>query len=178
MNPKFIFTGSEFNKIHKGKSFIKLLNSRENHGGFQFVEGENIDEKYLGKSCYNLGFLFFESGSLEHIHTAYQYVREATIPADATVFCKGSIMRSDKLVLSKRVMLNRYLNLNKYKLLKKNGLLLKLFYNQTEEMCNIAIKQNPMSLEYIKDQNLDLCMEALIKNVASLRFVDEEYLRV
>ena len=144
---KYIFTGSEFNELHKGTVFVKLLNYKENHGGYQFTKGLNVDKKYLGRSSDRLGFLFHDSANLDSIHTNYKFVRQVTIPPNATVYYDGKVMRSDILILSDRQTFIKYININRFMLLKNNGLLLQFFDNQTEDMCKVAIKQNPLALQ-------------------------------
>lgn len=38
-----VLTGEEFNKKYQGKSFVKLTNEEENHNGYQFRTGLNVE---------------------------------------------------------------------------------------------------------------------------------------
>lgn len=54
--------------------------------------------------------------------------------------------------------------------IKQNGLVIK-YIKQTLEMCLIAVKQNGMALEFIKDQTDQLCKAAVYQNSHALKFV-------
>ena len=38
-----LLTGKEFNKKYAGVQFVKLTNKKENHNGYQFKDGLNVD---------------------------------------------------------------------------------------------------------------------------------------
>jgi hypothetical protein len=59
-----VLPGKEFNKLNKGKQLIKLTNIEENHNGFQFNTGLNIDTVPFNPSgdCKPGGIYFCEGG--------------------------------------------------------------------------------------------------------------------
>lgn len=55
-----------------------------------------------------------------------------------------------------------------------NGLLLKDFQEQTEEMCITAVKQNGMALQFVNYQTDEICLKAVRQNGMALKYVKRQ----
>jgi hypothetical protein len=88
------------------KKYFKIFNEEDNHHGFQYVDGLNIDSIPFNdnpnKSCVEGGLYFTDA---EHICEFLQYgnyIREVTLPDDAKVVKDGNKWRADTLFLNER----------------------------------------------------------------------------
>jgi hypothetical protein len=93
--------------------YFKIFNETDNHNGFQYVDGLNIDDNPYNddpnKSCVKGGFYFSDAEHIcEFLHFG-DYVREVTIPADAKMVKDpdGNKWRADKLFLHERKDLSK-----------------------------------------------------------------------
>src|SRR5579872_48753 len=102
-------TGDIFNKLFQDMCFVKLTNEEENHNGFQFEDGLNIDTKEFTPygSC-NVGGLYFIQKKYEYKWLNYgnagpmKYVRRVIVPYDARVYIDNGKFKADKLFLCPR----------------------------------------------------------------------------
>lgn len=102
-------TGSEFNKIYAGSTFVKLTNSVEKHFNFQYNDGLNIDTIEFNPShvC-SAGGLYFMDINDAHTWLEYQgigsmkYIRKVLVPDDARVYIEYGKFKADKIILEKR----------------------------------------------------------------------------
>ena len=87
-----VYSGKEFNDITKGKRFVKLTVEGENHNGFQFKTGLNIDDKLFNPngSCQPGGLYFcdfeFFGKYLNYNDKNCVNMRKVIIPDDAQVY--------------------------------------------------------------------------------------------
>ena len=103
-----VLSGSEFNKQFADKKFVKLTTETENHNGFQFKTGLNIDTVTFDPSgeCQPGGIYFCE------IDKFYQWIsyndkicvnyREVTMPDDAKVYIETNKFKADKINLGEK----------------------------------------------------------------------------
>ena len=107
-NPKQLFSGSDFNKIFKGKIFVKLTNKSENHNEYQFETGLNIDKlPFNPKGECQPGGIYFclrEDLSLwlNYNSEPMFYVRSVRIPDDAEVWIEKNKFKADRVILGDR----------------------------------------------------------------------------
>ena len=167
------YKGSEFNNLHKNKIFYKLTNESENHNGFQFVDGINID-------TFGRGFCFTDRENMKYWfdynhNGVMMYYREIIIPDDASVFAYDNEYKTDKIIL--RSKYNIWDNDDMCKdILKECGAALQYIKNQTVELCEIAVLQNGSALEYVNKEfkTYRICKMAVCQNRHALQYVDPE----
>src|SRR5579872_2844850 len=102
--------GSEFNELFSNQTFIKLTNETENHNGFQFVDGLNIDTIDFNPNgqCQS-GGIYFTHSTLMHKWIGYapdnimRYIRKVIIPDDARIYIEKYKFKADKIILCQRV---------------------------------------------------------------------------
>jgi len=96
-------------RLNRKKTYYKVLNAAENHNGYQYHDGLNIDPVPFNSdpeaSCVPGGFYFTD---LDHIGDFFCYgahCREVTVPKNARVVKDpdGDKWRADKLVLGRRL---------------------------------------------------------------------------
>ena len=81
-----VLTGEEFNTIYCTTNFYKLTNETENHHGFQYQDGLNIDIIPFNphNECSAGGLYFTEESKLSKwFNVANTYIRKVIIPNDA-----------------------------------------------------------------------------------------------
>ena len=104
-----LLNGPSFNEKYRGKILVKLTNELENHHGYQFQTGLNIDSLPFSPEgeCRSGGIYFclLEDLSLWLKYNGQQmcYVRFVTIPPDAQVWIETNKFKADRLILSDRV---------------------------------------------------------------------------
>ncbi len=88
-----------------GKTYYKVMNSKENHYGLQYDDGLIIDHRPFGKMYYDNGIHF---STIENIlaHTYIEdarYIREIIVPEDAEVIKQSVIKyKANKVILGQR----------------------------------------------------------------------------
>ena len=128
-------TGKQFNEILKNDTLYKFTNIEENHNGYQYVDGLNIDtnEFDINRGECSKGGLYFTSE--KYIYQwmyGYEYVRIVTIPDDARVCIYKTKFKSDKIFVEPRIRIY------------DSDLL------SNEEVQKLAVKQNGHAIKYIK----------------------------
>ena len=88
-------------------NFYKILNEKENHNGYQYKTGLNIDSKPFQPSgdCESGGIYYAREDILAFLNYGC-YLRKVTIPADAKVYENpGSPKKwkADRIILEERV---------------------------------------------------------------------------
>ena len=90
-----------------GFRFYRLLNDAENHRGFQYKTGINIDTNEFNPSgsCEKGGLYFFDESQLIN-YSEYTYncvwIREVTFLPDSRIYCEKGKYKTDKFILSER----------------------------------------------------------------------------
>ena len=179
-----ILTGKEFNEKYGDKKFVKLTNESENHNGYQFQTGLNVDTVEFNPkgSCQPGGIYFCELGKLskwlEYYYQKMVYGRSVSIPEDAEVYEEEDKWKADRLVLGEREEIGELgvWDDEKYCLeaVKENGSALKYVKDQTEEMCMKAVRENGYALQFVKNQTENVCMEAVRQNGYALEYVRDQ----
>jgi hypothetical protein len=156
-------TGKEFCTFfpNLSKRLVKLTNETENHNGFQFVTGLNVDSNPFNPTgeCEPGGIYFTDIGNIAK-WLAYgldnmKYCRTVTLPPDCRVFVEGDKFKADKMILGERVEIKD------------------LPYWSDNDYCKNAAKQNVESLKYIRDINHDIQMEAVKNNRHAIDYLFE-----
>src|SRR5579872_4063145 len=96
-------SGSLFNQIYSGKTFIKLTNASETHRHITYKDGLNIDplEFRAFAQCTEGGIYFIlEEHAHRWIHYAEEigamhFMRKVTIPDDANVYIENEKYKVD-----------------------------------------------------------------------------------
>ena len=104
-----VYKGLTFNELVKEPLF-KLTNAAENHNGFQYQDGLNIDEIPFNPTgeCQKGGLYF---ATLENIWDFLCYganLREVTIPDDVQVYVEEYKFKADKIFFGKNWKLDEY----------------------------------------------------------------------
>jgi hypothetical protein len=189
-------SGGEFNRIHKGKVFVKLTNEEEKHDGFQFQTGLNEDQVFNSNEWCSSGGIYFceyeEMAKWLHYDRSNNmvYYRNASIPSDSIVYIENGKYKANKVVLEKRIKINeetyiaalkhhglslKYVNEQTKNIcmaaVENRGLELQYVGNQTDEICMAAVQQNGFALYYVKNQTEEICMAAVQQNCSAINYV-------
>lgn len=116
-------SGKEFNETYPDIELIKLTNAEENHNGFQFKDGLNIDtiDFYPKQECSPGGIYFIEKQfayrwTYYTTNTHYTiieeenimvYMRKVTIPDDARIYIEIDKFKADKIILGSRTEISK-----------------------------------------------------------------------
>ena len=174
------YTGEDFNKILGSKKLYRFTHKDENHNGFQYKDGLNIDHlEFNPHGSGNPGGLYFvdEDYILSYlVNTKFKWIREVTIPSDARVYTDHQKYKCDKFILESRKHTSEY-EIEKHKCLeavKQDYRALQFIKEQTHEICLEAVKQNGHALQYVKDQTEEICIEAVKQNGWLLEFIKNQ----
>ncbi len=155
-------TGTQFNKIFKNYTFVKLTNQIEIHNKFKFKDGLNVDTIPFNPkgSCQPGGLYFTEINKmclwLQYNCKYMYYCRVVTIPNDARVYIEKDKLKADKFILDKRTPIY--------------GLTLW----ENEEMCLAAVKHNGYALGFVRNKTLKICLVAVKQNRLALKYVKKK----
>ena len=179
-----ILIGQDFNQKYNGKKFIKLTNKLENHNGYQFQTGLNVDSIPFNPSgqCQPGGIYFCLSEKmlvwLNYALNQMVYARLVTIPDDAQIYIEGNKFKADKIILSERQEIG---NLEEWKdvcycleAVRRNGFALEYVRKQTPEICLAAVKEGGLALQYVLQHTQEICLVAVKRNGYALRYVLEQ----
>lgn len=178
-----ILSGKQFNAINRNLYgdnenyiLIKLTNEKENHNGFQFKDGLNVDsiKFYPHELCRPGGiyFIFTKNARkwISYGDKTMTFYRQVIIPDDSKVYIENGKFKTDKLFLNQR---QNILNLN-FNFIKHNPKLLKYIKHQTEEICIEAIRKNWRVFPYIKNKTDNVCLEAVKQNGAIIEYIENK----
>jgi hypothetical protein len=136
-----ILSGGEFNKLHEGKLLIWLTSESENHNGFQFRTGLNVDtvKFYPHGECNPGGIYFCEYNVmvnwLQYGSGLMVYYRHVQIPDDSNVYIEKGKYKADKIALTERMKIGEGLFMEAPSN-RKIGL--RDIEDQTEAICIVA----------------------------------------
>jgi hypothetical protein len=176
-----ILSGIEFNNTYPNEKFFKLTNEEENHNGFQFKTGLNIDTNVFDPNidCGN-GIYFCH---LNYISTWFSYrhgkeivyIREVSIPENATVveYTVLKKFKTDYIILGEPQLIVNIPSLT-FRILEIYPKQIRFLTNQTDELCLIAVKRNSSALEFVKNQTDELCLIAIKSNPLVLKYVKNQ----
>ena len=196
LHEKKEMSGEQFNKLFSDTKFVKLTNDLENHNGFQFEDGLNIDTiKFNPSGSCSAGGIYFTTYQKAYLWFSYgrnvmKYIRNVTIPDDARVYIEENKFKVDKIFLGpkniigqdiiKQVIELNYVHLQYVKeqtddicilAVKRDGSALKYVHKQTEDICKLAVQGNGFMLKYVKEQTNDICTIAVRQYCHALEFV-------
>jgi hypothetical protein len=173
-----ILSGIEFNKLYGEKTFVKLTNKTENHRGFQYKDGLNIDTNEFGIQ-FDVGLFFTEYDKIYkwieiNYNYSHSYYRIVTIPDYSQVCIDYDAYKTDKFILGERKeIFNDYIFCEN--IIKKKPSLFQYIpiSNQTENICELALESiikiknyNYYIIKFITDENLNKeKVHNMIKNV-------------
>lgn len=109
-----VLKGLEFNQKYTNKKFYRLTKSNEIHNGYKFCDGLNVDTLQIGliDDFQIEGLYFCEEKYVKNWLTYTDdltYIREVTIPDDATVCIEKYELKADKFILEPRQLISTYL---------------------------------------------------------------------
>lgn len=166
--------GTEFNKLHEGKKFIKLTYDTEIDDDLLLYDG-------LNTTMESITFCDIENVD-EKLNYDHWYVRNVEIPDDAWVgpcWFEKNMWETNKLVLSPRVKLCESKEV--YDVLVKKNARIPLncmrVDNITEDICEDEIRINPLALQHVPNElkSKRLCMQAFASNVDVIEYFPTEY---
>jgi hypothetical protein len=164
--------GKVFNRINKGKLFVKLTNREENHNGFQFKTGLNVDTvPFNSLECSAGGIYFIEEKDMaawvRYRSMNMVYYRYVSLPEDSIVYIGKCKYKADKMILSEKMGIDEQVYLEAR---VGCGVLLKNVRKQTRRICMAAVKLNGLQLEYVMEQTEEICIQAVKENGLALEF--------
>jgi hypothetical protein len=148
-----VYDGKEFNRLTQGIVFVKLTNLDENHNGFQFRTGLNVDDiKFDPSGSCKAGGLYFcewkKVGQwIEYGNKQCMYWRKVTIPDDTQVYIEPDKFKADKFVLSDRQ---------------------KIWDN--EEICTMAVSYDGNYLCHIDHQTVQMQLLAVRTSISCIQY--------
>jgi hypothetical protein len=154
--------------------FVKLLNNELNHYGFQYNIGLNVDTIPFNPTGLCLsGGLYFTT--IEYIEKYIKYgvnLAHIKLCDDAVFYCDptGYKWKTNKFIITKIEQTQKICELA----IKNNALALRYIKEQTEELCKLAVQKIGPALEYVKEQTEEICKLAIKNNVLALKFVKEQ----
>ena len=107
-------TGKAFNQQFINNVFVKLTNPSENHNGYQFKTGLNVDFREFNPTdnCEPGGFYFTEFDKMEKwidnnesdsdIYEPMVFCRKVIIPDEAEVYIEDNKFKTDQFILGSR----------------------------------------------------------------------------
>lgn len=196
-----VYSGEKFNLLSKEVRYVRLTTESENHNGFQYKTGLNVDHLRFDCSepC-SPGGLYFcrfdEFGKfVKYADKFCVNMRDVTIPNDAIVYVEYDTFKTDRFILGKPVKIFEnyklclevvnYLSFALYFVknqtfeiciaaIKRNPCALGHVRTQTHEICIGSVKENGLTLEYVRDQTYDVCIAAVRQNPWALQYVKEQ----
>jgi hypothetical protein len=173
-----LLSGEEFNKLNTGILFVKLTNETENHNGFQFQTGLNVNTKIINitTKCTDDGIYFCEINKLAlwDYYNGEQmvYCRPLKIPNDALVYVYDNKFETNKLILGdKREIstLQLWNNLNYcIKAVRLNKNIMK--YIQSNDILK-QVQQVLDGLNHVKIKTYYICLDAVKHNGMELKYI-------
>src|SRR5579872_2345629 len=161
-------TGKQFNKIFKKTKFVKMTNMDENHNGYKFKDGLNIDTSpfYPYDECTKGGIYFTDFKKrytwFYYWTTLMKHIRKVTIPNDAQVYVEKDKFKADKIFLGPKKVISKkdYLNA-----LKEGHICFEVIpdYFKSRKLCMDAVGTTGRLLKYVPEHFRDhtMCMRAL-----------------
>jgi hypothetical protein len=164
--------------------FYRLTNPTENHRGFQYNTGLNVDTQTFNPTgkCMGGGMYFFSSLQLEHFYMHcfdMKYIREVTFEGITTpqIYSEEGKYKCHSFVLSPRKPFyidDPSLNLDVLSIISIRRDMLKHVKEQTPEVCLASVLMDGYALKHVKEQTPELCLSAVSKNAYALQYVKEQ----
>ena len=137
---------------------VKLTNPTENHNGFQFKTGLNVDHEKFEPTggCKPGGIYFTDIDNLSHWlrynHTDMKYCRYVSLLPDSQIYIEDAKMKADKIILSDRIDIS---DLPQW---------------TNKKYCLMSAKQNRESWKYIKNFHEDVLL-AIMEKHSGINFI-------
>src|SRR5579872_410359 len=191
-------SGLEFNKLCGKMKLVKLTNETENHNGFQFQDGVNVDNVPFNPSgqCSKGGIYFIDSTAINRWRSYSNvgkmiYIRNVSIPDDARVYIEEEKFKTNKIILGPKMIIENYLedpyyledpeNLCFVKYKKSEYGSIRPYIDEslinedilTKEICMIAVRRWYFALSHIPEhmRDIDICTEAFKQNIYALHYI-------
>jgi hypothetical protein len=180
------YSGYKFNKLNKKNKFYKICNKNENHFGYKYRTGLNIDIHKFDPTNECIGLYFSDLNNIARFLVYGIWIREVILPDDALIRIHNEKeqYKTNKFYLGDRIPLNKFYKWNDYDFcelaVQQNGLALEYvgLDNLTNEIYELAVQQNGLALKYIKPENLTeiICTYAVKQNCDAFEYVNLENL--
>lgn len=173
--------------------FYKLTNKEENHHGFQYVTGLNVDNIPFNptRECQPGGLYFFAKDQLIYFNmyanSAY-YIREITLLDDSRIYIENHKFKTDKFVLGERtkfelpmemhmpaVIANMYTIIHINKLYAEKSLCKTLTDQDREhfDKTNLyTVSMCGIMLKFVYNKTKEICEAAIYQNPEASIYVD------
>ncbi len=173
-----MISGKEFKSQYPGLKYYKLTTDDENHNGYQFKDGLNIDTNPINTNKCSQGGLYFTEGKkiykwLSYNNKIMKYIREVEILDDSIICIEEDKYKTDKFVLKSRKIIFEDEEICKL-IVKEYGLALYYVKTQTEEICKLSVEKDGLALEYVKDQTYEICKIAVKQYGLALKYVSDQ----
>jgi len=173
-----MISGKEFKSKYPTTIFYKLTNETENHNGFQFQDGLNIDTYPININECSQGGLYFTDKNnilrwIKYNGKEMKYIREVEILDDSLIFIEDKKYKTNKFILKQRQELTKN-NMVCKLAVQQNCLALKYVKNQTNEICKLAVQQCGYALPYVKNQTDEICILAVQQYGYALPYVKNQ----
>ena len=171
------FSGEDFNKLFPDTKFVKLTSETENHNGFQFNDGLNVDTMSFNPfgTCLAGGIYFTDIQKaymwFKYNASVMKYFRDVTIPDDARVYIEENKFKADKMLLGPRNVIGQDII---KQVIELNGFYLQYVKEQTNEMCILAVQRYGSALQYVNEQTEYICKLAVQQDGSTLKYVKEQ----
>lgn len=172
------------NRIIKGKNLkniplYKITNIEENHHGFKYNDGENIDTLDFNATgdCMSGGLYFFQLKEIDN-YTGYGcYIRQVFVDDDEDVYCMSRKFKAHKINVGQKISLNGFKindsDIARYLICYIN---IKWFHpdvitNEILELCWKNIKYIWLSDIPENYRNEKICMSYIKKDVRNFKYI-------
>jgi hypothetical protein len=185
-----VISPQEFREAFPNQKCYKLTNELENHYGFQYKTGLNVDTNPFNPTGDSKegGLYFFKEDQLIYYKkytNSIEWIREVvSFPEDAKIYVEENKFKADKFILGEREEFNE----NKFPMnlltpelceiaVSKYGETLKFvpIELRTPKLCKIAVSKSSWVLQYVPDslKTEEMCKIALKNYGYALRYVPE-----
>ena len=173
-------TGKQFNEIFKNTTFYKFTNIKENHFGYQYVDGLNIDINEFdinGGECSKGGLYFTSEKYINQWMIFNEYVRIVTIPDDARVCIYNTKFKSNKIFVKPKIRIYDSDLLSDDQVQKlavqHNCNLIEYIKEPSDQVQKLAVQQNSYVIGYIKEPSDQVQKLAVQTNGCAIKYIKE-----
>jgi len=129
--------GVAFKRLYSNTKFYKLTCEDENHNGFQFQTGLNIDTVPFNPTgeCSKGGLYFTEQNKVGKwmFYKDVKYIRPVIILDDSLIYIEEDKFKADKFYLGEKKLIEDF----------------ELWNDET--FCKLAVQENGYALKYVKE---------------------------
>ena len=173
---KSVISGQEFNEKYNNNTFITFIKIDDIDYPHTRAKEINI---YTEKSYPRDDFHFYDESKFElsnHVcNNMYdKQISYVKIPNDAFVRIGKYGFKTDRIIFEKLINFSDLPDDFFVKLLMKGQRTLMYIKNQTEELCEYAVKQHGNELQYVENQTNSICEMAVKENVYAFEYVENQ----